>query len=47
VTRETDSVQAVTAEADAACYAAKRAGRGQVVVYSRLLGEQPKKDAAA
>lgn len=47
VTREADSVHAVTAEADAACYAAKRAGRGRVVVYSRALGDHPRTDASA
>jgi diguanylate cyclase (GGDEF)-like protein len=35
--RDTSSALGVTGEADAACYAAKRAGRGQVMVYSDKL----------
>ena len=37
VTRDSNSALGVTGEADAACYAAKRAGRGQVVIYSDTL----------
>jgi diguanylate cyclase len=41
------SAHDVTGEADAACYAAKRAGRGRVVVFSGQLGVEPQPVTAA
>jgi diguanylate cyclase (GGDEF)-like protein/PAS domain S-box-containing protein len=47
VTRRSVSPLSVTGEADAACYAAKRAGRGQVVVYSSKLTVSEEKPVSA
>jgi diguanylate cyclase (GGDEF)-like protein/PAS domain S-box-containing protein len=47
VTKDAESALAVTGEADAACYAAKRAGRGRAVVYSSALGAEKQAVTAA
>ena len=47
ITGLADSAHTVTGEADAACYAAKRAGRGRAVVFSGQLGVEPQPVTAA